>query len=405
MVREVAPKLYAVGVADPDRRTFHGHEMSTAQGTTYNAWLIVDEKETVLVDTVYEPFTDRLLANIREVIDPAGITAIVANHSEPDHTGALAAVKAAAPKARILCSKRGTESIRGWHHRDWPLQAVETGETLDTGTMTLTFIMAMMCHWPDSMMVHVGSPRGASSGGPDVLLSNDAFGQHYTAAAFDDEATDGRLWFETEKYFVNIISPYCRNVAARLDELEKLALPIRMIAPSHGAVWRRGVADVLAAYRRYAEQRTEPRTVVCYDTMYESTRLMAEAVRRGLDAAGVPHTTHHLPTSDRSDVLTDLFGARGFLIGSSTWHMNVLPTVATLLDDIKTLRFKGRLVGAFGSYGWQKRNVDIIESRAGEAGLEVPVPGVVCQWKPTAADLAACTTFGRRFAEKVKAPS
>jgi len=397
MVHQIAERLYAVGVADPDRRTFHGHEMSTAQGTTYNAYLVVDDKETVLADTVYEPFTDRLLANIREVVDPASITTIVANHSEPDHTGALAAVKAAAPKARILCSKRGTESIRGWHHQDWPLQAVATGDTLDTGTMTLTFIMAAMCHWPDSMMVHVGSP--------DVLLSNDAFGQHYTAAMFDDEATDGRLWFETEKYFVNIISPYCRNVAARLDELEQIALPIRMIAPSHGAVWRKGAADVLAAYRRYAEQRTEPRAVVCYDTMYESTRLMAKAVCRGLDEAGVPHTMHHLPTSDRSDVLTDLFGARGFLIGSSVWHMNVLPTVATLLDDLRTLRFKNRLVGAFGSYGWQKRNVEIIETRAAEAGLEVPLPGVLCQWKPQAETLAACTALGRSFGEKVKAPS
>lgn len=393
MARKIAEKVYAVGVADPDRRTFHGHEMSTAQGTTYNAYLIVDEMETVLVDTVYEPFTDRLIENISEVIDPGRITTIVLNHNEPDHSGALPAVRALAPKAQLVCSQRGAESLAGWHHEPWPLRTVQTGDTLDTGTMTLTFIMAMMCHWPDSMMVHVG--------GPDVLLSNDAFGQHYTAAPFDDDATDGRLWFEAEKYFANIISPYCRNVAQRLDELEKLALPIQAIAPSHGAVWRGGAADVLAAYRRWSAQQTEARVVICYDTMYESTRRMAEAAAGGLADAGVPYTLHHLPVSDRSDVLTDLFGARGFLIGSPTWHMNVLPTVATLLDDIRTLRFKGRLVGAFGSYGWQKRNVQIIEEQAGEAGLSVPVEGVVCQWKPRPEDLETCRAFGREFAGKV----
>ncbi len=394
-MRQIADKIYAVGVADPTRRTFHGHEMSTAQGTTYNAYLIVDAKEVVLVDTVYEPFTLQLLQNIREVIDPARITVIVSNHAEPDHGGALATIKAAAPKARILCSKRGTESVAGWHHAAWPLETVETGDTLDTGTMKLTFIMALMCHWPDSMMVHVG--------GPDVLLSNDAFGQHYTTALFDDQASDGRLWFEAEKYFVNIIAPYCRNVAQRLDEIGKLHLPIKMIAPSHGLIWRRGVADILAAYRRYAEQQTEKRVVICFDTMYDSTRRLAESLAAGLADGHVPYTMYHLPTSDRSDVLTDLFGARGFLIGSSTWHMNVLPTVATLLEDLKTLRFKDRLVGAFGSYGWQKLNVDIIQKRAREAGFEVPLEGVLCQWKPREADLEKAREFGRAFAAKVKA--
>ncbi len=394
MIRKIAEGMYSVGAADPDRRSFHGHEMTTAQGTTYNAYLLVDEKETVLVDTVYPPFADELIANIRQVVDPSRITAIVTNHAEPDHGGSLAAMKRLAPDARIFCSKRGAESILGWHHADWDLQVVGTGDTLDTGTRTLTFFMAPMCHWPDSMMVHVGRA--------DVLLSNDAFGQHYTAAPFDDEARDGRLWFEAEKYFVNIISPYGRNVATRLDQLEKLELPVKIIAPSHGAVWRHGVADVLAAYRRWAEQRTERRAVVCYDTMYESTRRMADAVCDGLTDAGVPFTRHHLSVSDRSDVLTDLFGAKGFLVGSPVWHMNVLPTVSTLLEDLGTLRMRDRLVGAFGSYGWQERaGIEKIEKRAGEAGLDLPIEGVACRWRPKQDDLQRCRAFGREFGEKL----
>lgn len=394
MVQKIADRLYAVGVTDPERRTFHGHEMSTAQGTTYNAYLIVDEAETVLVDTVYPPMTDQLLANIREVVDPSQISVIVTNHAEPDHGGALAAVKRLAPDARIIASKRGAETIPGWHHADWPVETVATGDKLETGTMTLTFIMAMMCHWPDSMMVHVG--------GPNVLLSNDAFGQHFTHARFDDQADPDDLWFETAKYYVNIIGPYGRNVSARLKELGEIGLPIDMIAPSHGAVWRSKAPEVLAAYRGYASQATERRCVVCFDTMYDSTRRMAEVMAETLEAEGVPVHLYHMPTSDRSDVLTDMYGARAFLIGSSTWHMNVLPTIGTLLEDLRTLRFKNRIVGAFGSYGWQKLNVETIETRASEAGLDVPLDGVLVQWKPADEDLERCRAFAREFAEKVK---
>jgi flavorubredoxin len=276
---------------------------------------------------------------------------------------------------------------------------VATGDTLETGTLRLTFIQAMMCHWPDSMMTHVGSADGGA--GPAVLLSNDAFGQHFTRAAFDDAADAAELWFEAEKYFVNIISPYCRNVQQRLKELGDLGLPVRMIAPSHGVIWRRDVAKVIDAYGRWAAQRTEPRCVICFDTMYDSTRRMAEAVAEGLAAAGVAQRTFHLPTSDRSDVLPHLYGARGILVGSSVWHMNVLPSVATLLEDLKTLRFQKRLVGAFGSYGWQKLGAGIIEARAREAGYEVPLDGVMAHWKPRHEDLQACREFGEAFGERV----
>ncbi|MBN2582727.1 MAG: anaerobic nitric oxide reductase flavorubredoxin, partial [Planctomycetes bacterium] len=323
------------------------------------------------------------------------ITTVVANHGEPDHSGALAEIVRLAPKATILCSRRAAEDLPGQYHEDWPMQVVRTGDTLDTGTMTMTFIMAPMCHWPDNMMAHLA--------GPDVLFSNDVFGQHFTHTRFDDEADAAQLWFEAEKYFVSIISPYGRNVANRLEELESLDLPIRTIAPSHGAVWRKDIAGILAAYRRWAAQETDSRVVILYDTMYDSTRLMAETLRDSLAECDVPTGLYHLATSDRSDVLTHAYGARGLLIGSSVWHMNVLPSVATLLEDLKTLRFKDRLVGAFGSYGWQKNlSVEIIERRAREANLDVPLPGVACQWRPRDEDLAACRDFAAHFAAAIK---
>ncbi|NIA21608.1 MAG: MBL fold metallo-hydrolase [Anaerolineaceae bacterium] len=397
MVHEIAENVYSVGIVDGDRRTFHGHEMSTSQGTTYNAYLVVDSEQIVLIDTVFGPHTEAFLENIRSVIDPSKITTIVINHGEPDHAGALAAVKQLAPEAAIICSARGAESIAGQFHVDWPLRTVKTGQTLQTGAMTMTFIMVPMCHWPDNMMVHLA--------GPDILFSNDVFGQHYTRAVYDDQAAaDGELWFEAEKYFVNIIAPYGRNVTNRLNEFEQLGLPLKLIAPSHGLMWRAGIAEVVAAYRRYAAQQTEPRVVVAYDTMYESTRLMAEAIAEGLAEENVAALQFHLAVAGRGDVLTHMYGARGLLIGSPVWHMNVLPTVATLLEDLKTLRFKGRLVGAFGSYGWQKQlGIKTIERRAAEAGLEVPLPGLDCQWKPRAEDLESCRNFGRRFGRRVKA--
>jgi len=396
VVHEIAKNVYSVGIVDRDRRTFHGHEMSTPQGTTYNAYLVVDTEEVVLIDTVFAPHTEQFIENIRQVIDPSKITTIVANHGEPDHAGALAALKRLAPQAKIICSARGAESIAGQFHGDWPLLTVKTGETLDTGTMTMTFIMVPMCHWPDNMMVHLA--------GPDILFSNDVFGQHYTQAAYDDEAKPADLWFEAEEYFVNIISPYGRNVTNRLNELKMLNLPMKLIAPSHGVMWRTGIDEVVAAYGKYAAQKTEPRVVVAYDTMYESTRLMAEAIAEGLADEGVPVLQFHLAVSDRSDVLTHMYGARGLVIGSPVWHMNVLPTVATLLESLKTLRFEDRLVGAFGSYGWQKQQgIKTIEQRAGDAKLDVPLPGVACQWKPRAENLETCRNFGRQFARRVKA--
>lgn len=396
MITRIANNVYSVGVSNWDTRTFHGHEMSTARGTTYNAYLIIDEKEIVLIDTVATDFFDEFVANLRTVVDPARITAVISQHAEPDHGGSLGLIKQLAPGARIFCSKRGTDSIPGHHHpAEWPLNVVDTGDTLDCGAMKITFFMAAMCHWPDSMMSHLG--------GPDILFSNDAFGQHFaTPALFDDQSEAEKLWFEAEKYFCNIIMPYGRNVLNRLDELEKLALPVKMIAPSHGAIWRKQIGEILQAYRRWAAQQTDERVVIAYDTMYESTRHLADAITEGLRDENLPYSRHHAAVTDRSDLLTDMFGARGLLFGSPTWQMTVLPSIATLLEDLKTLRFKNRLVGAFGSYGWQKSCVQNIEQRARDAGLEVPVEGVAAQWRPCEQDLELARQFGRRFAQAVK---
>ena len=389
----VTDSINWVGAIDWNLRDFHGFE--TPRGSTYNAYLVKGEDKVALVDTVKVPFVPELLERVRSVVELEAVDYIVVNHVEPDHNGGLRLVMQACPNARVVASAGGVRGVAEYHGPDLELSAVGPDDVLDLGGLTLRFMPMPMVHWPDSMFTYC--PERS------CLMPNDAFGQHYTAALFDDQASDGRLWFEAEKYFVNIIAPYCRNVAQRLDEIGKLNLPIKMIAPSHGLIWRRGVADILAAYRRYAEQQTEKRVVICFDTMYDSTRRLAESMGAGLADGHVPYTMYHLPTSDRSDVLTDLFGARGFLIGSSTWHMNVLPTVATLLEDLKTLRFKDRLVGAFGSYGWQKLNVDIIQKRAREAGFEVPLEGVLCQWKPRETDLEKAREFGRAFAAKVKA--
>ncbi len=395
MIHQIADNVYCVGVNDWDTRTFHGHEMSTARGTTYNAYLVVDEKETVLIDTVAAHYTEELVANISQVIDPARITTIITQHAEPDHSGSLVRMKALAPGAQIICSNRGTDSINGHYHTDWPLRVVGTGDTLDCGRMKMTFFMAPMCHWPDSMMTHLG--------GPDILFSNDAFGQHFaTPAVFDDQAQNDKLWFEAEKYYCNIITPYGRNVLNRLDELGTLALPVKMIAPSHGTIWRKQVGPILEAYRRWAQQQTENRVVVLYDTMYESTRHLADAISQGLEDEQIEYSRYNAAVTDRSDLLTEMFGARGILFGSPTWQMTVLPSISTLMEDIKTLRFKNRLVGGFGSYGWQKACVQHIEQRARDAGLEVPVEGITVQWRPREEDLERAREFGRQFAQAVK---
>ncbi len=393
-VREIAPNIYWVGVVDWDARYFHGHALSTHRGTTYNAYLIVDEKIT-LVDTVYTPVTQKLLENIREIVDPAKLDYIVCNHSEIDHSGAMPAIVAAAPNAKIYCTKKASEFLEAQFHGGWEYNIVKSFDELSLGKRTLTFLEAPMLHWPDSMFTYIKEDA--------ILMPNDAFGQHYASSGrFDDEVDVNEMMEEASKYYANILNPFSALVAKKLKEVADLGLPIKMICPSHGVIHRENPGRILEAYQRWSTGPAEDVVVIAYDTMWGSTQIMAEAIASGVEAAGVPYKLYRLPITDRNDVIDEILRAKAVAIGSATINRGLLPTVTPLLDDLVGLRLAGKKAVAFGSDGWGGGPVAAINGYLDKAGMKRISDGVAMRWKPNAAARKELQEVGRQLAESIK---
>ena len=396
MVSELTKNVYWVGVVDWALRHFHGYELTTHRGSSYNAYLITDNK-TVLVDTVWGPFQEQLIKNIREVIDPAKIDIVVANHAEMDHSGSLPAVMRYAPNATVIVSKRGRESVEGHFHQPWHFQAVQTGDRVSIGKRELVFIEAPMLHWPDSMFTYLT--------GDNILMPNDAFGQHYaTAFRFNDEVNQEELYEEALKYYANILTPFSSQVAKKIEEVLALNLPVNIIAPSHGVIWRKNPIQIVKKYQEWAAQVPEKTAVILYDSMWDGTRRMAEAIGEGLAAEKVSYKTFYMPTSDRNDVITEIFQAKAIIIGSPTFNQGLLPTIAPILEDIKGLKFRNKIDAAFGCYGWSGESVKIIEEHLAECKIPVVVEGVRAKWQPKAEDLARCRELGNAVARAIRQP-
>jgi len=391
---EILPGIFWVGAVDWNARYFHGPSYTINRGTSYNSYLIRDQKLT-LVDTVHAPFTDELLANIREVADPATIEHVVVNHIENDHSGALPAVLELAPRARVFCTQKAREGLARMYPARWDFHTVKTGDTLELGSRTLTFVEAPMLHWPDSMFTYVA--------GDALLLPNDAFGQHLSGTArFDDEADQAVLMEEAAKYYANILLPFSELVLRKLAEVEAMNIPIRMIAPSHGVIWRTDPGRIVSAYREWASGGAGAAVGIVYETIYESTEQMAYAVLNGVLASGAKvRFFGRLAQNDHSDLIRDLLSVRALIIGSPTMHRDYLPTMATLLDEITNLKPRNKIGAAFGSYGWSGEGVAKLEAALRAAGIDLAGEGVRAKYRPTEEDLARCFTLGRKVGELV----
>ena len=317
---ELAKGVYSVGYVDWGLRQFHGYELSTHRGSSYNAYLILDEKN-VLVDTVWAPFSEELIKNVREIIDPSKIDIVVANHAEPDHSGGLPAVLRHAPNATVIVSKRGLETVPGHYHQAWNFRGVQTGERISIGSREMVFVEAPMLHWPDTMFTYLT--------GDNILMSSDAFGQHYAAAfRFNDQVDEGELYEEALKYYANILTPFSTAVSRKIDELLALNLPVKAIAPSHGVIWRKDPIQIVKKYQEWAAQQPRKTAVVIYSSMWDATRRMAGAIGEGLAAENVSHKIFRMPISDVNDVVTEVFTARAVIVGSSTHNGGLLPSIS-----------------------------------------------------------------------------
>ena len=395
MITELAKNVYWVGVVDWAIRHFHGHELSTHRGSTYNSYLILDSKK-VLVDTVWEPFQDEWLAALREVVDPAAIAIVVANHAEPDHSGGLPAVLRLCPNATVIVSKRGAESIPGHYHQKWNFKVVGTGDRVNIGSSDLVFIEAPMLHWPDSMFTYLT--------GRNILMPNDAFGQHLASEfRFNDQVDLEELHEEALKYFVNILTPFSTQVTRKIEEVLALNLPVDLIAPSHGVIWRKDPLQIVRKYQEWAAQKPEKRAVILYDTMWQATRRMAEAVGDGLLAENVPLKILHAVATDRNDALVEVFRSKAVVVGSPTFNNGLLPSIMPILEDLRGLKFKNKIGAAFGSYGWSGECIKVIEQHLEACKIPLAAPGVLTKWQPTADDLEKCKALGRAVAKAVLA--
>jgi len=396
MVVEIAKDVYWVGVTDWGIRKFHGFELSVHRGTTYNAFLIKDEK-TVLVDSVWGPHSDEFISKVKELVDPATIDYVVCNHSEPDHSGSLPDIMRLCPNATMIVSKNGASSVPGHYHQNWNFKVVKTGDKLKTGRNELLFIEAPMLHWPDSMFTFVA--------GADVLMPNDAFGQHYASAfLFNDQVDQGELYQEGLKYYANILTPYSDKIVKKIEEVVAMNLPIKMIAPSHGVIWRKDPLQIVTKYLEWARQTPEPTAVIVYATMWNATERMAKAIAEGLIECGVDCKVFHSGLADSNDLMMEIFKSKLLVLGSSTHNNGILPSMAKMLEEMRGLRFKNKIGAAFGSYGWSGESIKDIEEVFKKAAIPVVRPGIRMKWQPTETDLNACRAYGRELAAAVKAP-
>jgi len=390
---KVLDDIYWVGAVDWDVRTFHGFTYSTHRGTTYNSYLIVDDK-IALVDSVYAPFAAEMMARIREVVPPEKIDYVIANHVETDHSGSIAEVLKHAPKAKVVGTARCKQGLSKHYFGDWDFQVVKTGDEIELGKRKLKFIEAPMLHWPDSMFTYIEKDA--------LLMPNDAFGQHIaTSKRFNDEIDENSLMVEAGKYYANILWPLSSLVIKKVEEVQKQEIKISMIAPSHGVIWRSTPMKIVEAYLRWAKGESEKRVLVVYDTMWGSTEKMARAIVDGISSANVEAKVYRIPSSDRGDIIGDLLEAKGILVGSSTINNGILPTLAPLLEDLKGLKPRGKIAAAFGSYGWAGGSIKVIEESLRQAGMEIASPSMSVNWVPNKEEIQKCYEFGKSFAAKI----
>lgn len=380
-----------VGKKDWELRKFHGEEYSTHRGSSYNSYLVRDEK-VALIDTVWQPYAKEFVANLKKEIDLNQIDYIIANHGEIDHSGALPELMKEIPNTPIYCTKNGVKSLKGHYHQDWNFVEMKTGDKLNLGTKELIFIEARMLHWPDTMFSYLTWDN--------ILFSNDAFGQHYsTEFMFNDQVDKAELYQEAIKYYANILTPFSGFVEKKIIEFVGLNLPVSMICPSHGILWRDNPLQIVEQYLDWAKNYQENQVTLVYDTMWSGTRRMAEAIAAGIKAVNpdIIIKLFNIGRSDKNDVITEIFKSKAILVGSSTINKGILTSVAGILEEIRGLEFKNKKAAAFGCYGWSGESVKMITERLKECGMELMDEGIKSLWNPDEQSVAQCVEFGHKI--------
>jgi anaerobic nitric oxide reductase flavorubredoxin len=387
--------IYWVGVVDWNIRDFHDYV--TRRGSSYNAYLIQDEK-TALVDTVKAAFCNELITHVSELTSFEKIDYIIVNHVEMDHSSSLPIIAKLATNAKIFATARGKEELIKHYGAEFDrIETVKSGDKISLGKKTLTFLEAPMLHWPDSMFTYVVEDK--------VLMPNDAFGQHLASSGrFDDEVDQEILMEEAITYYSNILMPFAPLIVKKIQEVVAMNIPIDMIAPSHGIIWRKDPMKIVNAYMDWCTGKAEQKKVVIiFDTMWESTNKMARAIGDGIASQGIETKLLKLRATGETDIVTEITTSKVVLVGSPTLNNGMFPTVGMFMTYITVLKPKGKQWGFFGSFGWGGGAVRGMVKMAKEAGFEVMEPSVELKWVPTEEELKKCFDYGVQIAQKLKA--
>ncbi|HOX54261.1 MAG TPA: flavodoxin domain-containing protein, partial [Candidatus Omnitrophota bacterium] len=232
---------------------------------------------------------------------------------------------------------------------------------------------------------------------------NDAFGQHYaTSKRFDDEVNQFELMDEAAKYYANILIPLGSLILKKIQEVQKMNIPIKMIAPSHGIIWRKDPAKIVNAYVDWASNKTKPKVVVAFETMWGATEKMAKKITEGITDAGIEVKLFDLNQTDRTEIIKEMLDAKGYILGCSTHDNDMLPNMGGFLTFLKGLKPKNRIASAFGSYGWAGGAVKGIEEALKETGVEQIQPSISARYVPDENELKNCYEFGKEFARKIE---
>jgi len=388
---KVSDHVYWVGAIDWTIRDFHGY--TTPHGSTYNAYLIMADKIT-LIDTVKKPFKDEMLARIRSVVDPSRIQYIVSNHSETDHSGCLPEVMDFIKPEKVFASTVGVKTLKELFHDDHEILPVKDGETLSLGNMSLTFMETRMIHWPDSMFSYLDQD--------ELLFSQDAFGMHLaTLERFADEIPAATLEYEGATYYANIVLPYSAIVLRALERVAASGMKMKIIAPDHGPVWRRDLGFILDLYKKWASQRPTAKAVVIYATMWHSTEKMARAVSEALAQAGVKTKLISMNETHRSEAAYEVLDAGALIVGSPTLNNNILPQMADVLTYLKGLKPANKIGAVFGSFGWSGESVKQLDAILKEMKVDIVAESVAVKNVPDASSLEKCHALGKAVAAEL----
>lgn len=374
---KIKENIYWTGYIDWNLRSFHGY--STPSGSSYNAYLILDEQPT-LIDTVKHYGYDEMLSRLKEIIDPSKIKYIISNHTEMDHSGSIGKILKLCPNAQIVCSPKGEEGLRRHFKENWNFKAVNSGDTLNIGKKNLKFFLMPMVHWPDSMATYCVEDN--------ILFPNDAFGQHFASyERFAEEVGTDIVIKEATKYYANIVMPYGGQVLKALDALSDIK--IDMICPSHGLIWRRkeDLEKITALYKKWANYESAKSVVIVYDTMWHSTEAMAQALYELIDKENIAVKLYNLKNTHISDIMAEIISAKVVMVGSPILNNKILPDMGAFLTYVKGLKPKGRYGFTFGSYGWAKAGFKELEDSLKESGMELLAEGKYINYIPDNTEL------------------